>query len=244
MILKVTIIGSDGSYPAPGGACSGYLLRSAEATVMVDMGTGTLARLQQVMAPQDLDAVILSHRHADHCSDLADLLVLYRCADRKAQHIPVYAAPGVREQVFGDSDVEPNFTWTELEDGDDLEIGNLNFKFARVDHGPVTFAMRVDCGKRTFAYTADTGPDWSMTELGHRIDVAFVEAAFREDEEGAPSLHLSPRQAAAMAKEAGVDRLVLTHLRPDHDRALIHAQAVAAFGREVVLAENGDTFDV
>ena len=72
--MKLTVLGCNGPYPEPDGACSGYLLESGETRVLIDCGTGTLARLTAIMPPEKLDAVILSHLHYDHMSDMLPLI--------------------------------------------------------------------------------------------------------------------------------------------------------------------------
>ncbi|MBN2622032.1 MAG: MBL fold metallo-hydrolase, partial [Acidimicrobiales bacterium] len=68
--LTVTVLGSSGTYAGPGEACSGYLVRSPGATVVVDLGSGTLANLQHHVELGAVDAVVLTHEHPDHWLDL------------------------------------------------------------------------------------------------------------------------------------------------------------------------------
>ena len=80
--MKLTILGMNGPFPAPGGATSGYLVTSGEAAIALDMGTGTLAHLTARMAPELLNALLLTHRHYDHCSDVLPLIFrLEACAE-------------------------------------------------------------------------------------------------------------------------------------------------------------------
>jgi ribonuclease BN (tRNA processing enzyme) len=89
--------------------------------------------------------------------------------------------------------------------------------------------VRVDAGGRSLAYSADTGPDWSVAELGEGVDLFVCEASLTEAEEGRVQ-HLSAAQAGAMAAAAGVGRLVLTHVVPGVDP---EAQRAAAAGASV-----------
>ena len=98
--LRLTVLGCDGSYPGPGGACSGFLVRTESTSVLLDAGTGTLANLQLHMAPQDLDAVVITHEHPDHSANIYDLRVLYKVSTRSLTGMPVYASPGVLEAQF------------------------------------------------------------------------------------------------------------------------------------------------
>ena len=236
MGLVLTVLGCDGSYPGPGGACSGYLVRGAGTTLWLDAGSGTLANLQRHVALSEVDAVVLSHEHPDHWSDIEG----YRVASAYVLDqppIPVYAPAGVRTRVF--SDFEPAVRWNVVADGDGVELGGLSLRFSRTDHGPETLAVRIDGEGRSLAYSADTGPGWSFEALGEGIDLALCEATFLADREGRGG-HLSARQAGAMARSAGVARLLVTHVWPTVDRARSREEAAAAYGEPVDVARLHD----
>lgn len=89
--MKLTVLGCNGPYPAPDGACSGYLLQEGDTGVLLDCGAGVLAQLEKHMPPQNLTAIVLSHLHYDHMSDMLPLI--YRCPG-----LPVYL-PGAPAAV-------------------------------------------------------------------------------------------------------------------------------------------------
>jgi ribonuclease BN (tRNA processing enzyme) len=233
--LTVDVLGCSGSYPARDGACSGYLVSDATTTVWVDAGSGTLAGLQRYVAPPDIvDAVVLSHEHPDHWSDLEGFRNVVRFV-AKREGVPVYAPRGLRERTYQSEDLEPWFSWNEIGDRDQVSIGALAFTFSRTDHGPETLAMRIDGGGRSLGYSADTGPDWSFEALGAGIDLAFCEATVPRALEGEMQ-HLSARQAGDMARRAGVKRLVLTHLWATVDSEESRREGSEAFGAPVEVA--------
>ncbi len=232
--LSVTVLGASGSYPGPGGACSGYLVRGGGVTVWLDAGSGTLANLQRHVGLHDVDAVVLSHEHPDHWSDVEGFQVACAHVVERAG-VPVYATAGVGERLS--SDFEPVFDWHVVADGDRVDIGGLHLSFSRTDHPPETLAVRVDADGRSLAYSADTGPGWSFEALGPDIDLALCEATYLSSREGTLEGHLSARQAGAMARRSGVRRLVLTHLWPVVDPALAVEEGSEAYGRVVELAE-------
>ena len=249
----LTVLGCDGSYPGPGGAASGYLVEAAGVAVWLDAGPGTFANLQLVSDPGAVDAVILSHEHPDHWSDVDSYAVWLR-ERRPARPVPVYAAPGVRARSYFGED--PVFDWHQVEPSQrvvlvprDAGSDGIRCSFSATDHGPPTLAVRVDAAGASgpvpvgsLAYSADTGPGWSPEELGSGIELLLCEATYTRDHEG-EARHLSGRQAGRAAAAAGVGRLVLTHRRPSIAEGALAAEADEAFGRSVHLAAPGRVFE-
>ncbi len=240
MGLELTVLGCSGSYPGPGGACSGYLLDDGATRVWVDAGSGTLANLQRHVGFTDLDAIVLSHEHPDHWSDLEGWHIVWRYR-LKRKGFPVYAPAGLRSRTY-----EPNtpaFAWHDVAGGDTVSIGTMAFTFSRTDHGPETLAMRVDAGGRSLGYSADTGPGWSMEALGAGLDLALCEATMPTEEEHTLD-HLSARQAGSSAQAAGAGRLVLTHLWSSLDPEQSRREGTEAFGAPVEVASVGARYTV
>jgi len=238
--LSVTVLGCSGSYAGPGGACSGYLVDDGSTRALVDAGSGTLANLQRHLALDEVDAVVLSHEHPDHWSDLEGLNIVLQYVLRRTG-FPVYAPAGLRRRTYQPH--TPAFAWNDVTDGDTVSVGTLDFTFSRTDHGPETLGMRVDGGGRSLGYSADTGPEWSLEALGERLDLALCEATVPTEKEGELQ-HLSARQAGTSAKAAGTARLVLTHLWPTLDAERSRAEGSQAFGSPVEVAAVGARYEV
>jgi len=239
--LGLTVLGTDGSYPGPGGACSGYLVRSGGFCTWLDAGPGTMANLQLHVPLEELDAVVVSHAHPDHWSDLEGLYVAMRFfLGRKG--FPVYAPEGLRELVRGESP-DGTFDWRVIGDGHAEQLGPVAWRWSRTDHPVETLAARAEVGGRALGYSADTGPGWDLAELGHDLDLALVEASLTTEAEGTLQ-HLSARQAGRAAADAGAKRLLLTHIAPPLDRERARAEAGSEFGRPVEVAVVGRTWQV
>src|SRR3954451_3327290 len=188
MGLTLTVLGSSGSYAGAGNACSGYLVRGAGTTVWLDAGPGTLANLQHHIGLHDIDAVVLSHEHPDHWSDLQGFSVACEWVIQR-NGVPVYGPAGLRRMAAGY--LEP-LQWHDVSDRSTVEIGDLRFTFSRTDHPTETLGMRIDGGGRSLGYSADSGPAWSLAELGPGLDLALSEATFLKDRENQMQ-HLSGR---------------------------------------------------
>lgn len=246
MSLSVTVLGCSGSYSAPGLACTGYLVESASTRVWLDAGPGTLANLQRHCSLTDVDAIVVTHEHPDHWLDLAMAYVACRYfLDRGP--MPVYGTAGTHAlavALAGGQDLAPTIDWRRITDGDSLVIGDQQWRFSRTDHPVETLAPRVDSGGRTFAFSADTGDEWSFAHLGEGIDLALCEATFLHADRVETSRHLSAQQAGAMAADAGVRRLVLTHLAPGSDRDAFQREAAESFGDSVELVDVDRRYEV
>lgn len=240
MALTLTVLGCSGSYPGPAGAASGYLVRGAGATLWVDAGSGSLANLQRHVGLEEVDAIVLTHEHPDHMSDIEGYRVACQYAIERTG-VPVYAPAGVLARLSGDP--EPAFDWRTVADGDAVEMGGLSLRFSRTDHPPETLAVRVDGEGRTLVYTSDTGPGWSLAALGHGVDVALSEATYLGDREGLAG-HLSARQAGSFARAANAGRLLLTHVWPVVDPEASRAEAEPAYGGPVDVARLHETYEI
>ncbi|MDT4924242.1 MAG: hypothetical protein QOG01_1955, partial [Pseudonocardiales bacterium] len=68
--MKVTVLGCSGSVPGPDSAASGYLIEAEGYRLLLDLGHGAFGALQRYVQPTDVDAIVISHLHPDHCIDL------------------------------------------------------------------------------------------------------------------------------------------------------------------------------
>jgi ribonuclease BN (tRNA processing enzyme) len=243
-VITLTVLGCDGSYSGPGGAGSGYLVRSWEAgtSIWVDAGPGTFANLQLFCDPLALSAVVLTHEHADHFSDIESFLTAARwILDFRRDPIPVLASPGIIGKL--DQDTEGIFDWREVGDGDGASVGDLRVSFSRTDHPPATHAVRIEGADRAMGYSADSGPGWSLEALGTDLDLALCEATYTSDFEGTAG-HMTGIEAGSSAKAASVRRLVVTHRWPTIPAEAIREEASGAFGRPVEQAVVGKGYSL
>jgi ribonuclease BN (tRNA processing enzyme) len=231
--MRVTVLGSSGGYPAPDKPNTGYYLEHGETRIWMDAGTGTFAEIQRRIDFTRLDALFLSHAHADHCIDLFPVHVAIRWGIGGGYRLPVYCPPGLRETLApvlmegGWESLGQAFDFHTVDDGDTAEVGGVRFTFARMDHPIHTLAMRLEAGGKTLTYSADTGPEADLAGFARGSDLLICEATYQEGKIGAP-VHLSARQAAETARRAGVRELALTHVWPTSDPAVSVAEAQEA----------------
>lgn len=244
----MTVLGSAGTYPHPGNPCSGYLVQSPTASVWLDVGPGTFGPLQEHVALSEVDAIVISHEHPDHCLELP----VVRNAARYVfglSDVVVYGTAGTRRIIEGvvGGPLDPPFAWTDISDGSQVQVGDISLTFARTDHPVETLAVRAEAGGRVFAYSADTGSDWSFDRLDPErrgFDLVLCEATLPEEEAGAYQ-HLTGTEAGRMSAAAGARRLALTHLYPGVERERLEAaEGPDAFAGPVEIARPGYTFTV
>lgn len=244
MSPRLTVLGSSGTYAGPGNSCSGYLLRLEGASVLVDCGPGTLARLQEFMDPAELTAIVISHEHPDHWLDLP----VMRNALRywlDGEGIPLYSTSSTLSlaEILCHGDLQPTFIPHLITSDEELTVGPFRVRTSRTDHPPETLALRFDGGGASLAYSADTGPAWTFAELGPGIDLAVGEATvLAADADRVGGVHTTAAEAGAGARAAGVRSLVITHLRPGEDHDEFAAEAAAAYGAAVQVATPGVTY--
>lgn len=254
MGIALTVVGCSGSYAGPDGAASSYLLEAEDADgriwrVLVDLGSGALGPLQRFADPLDVDAVFLSHLHPDHFFDISGFYVLRRYHPAGPQpRIPVWGPAGVAERcatAYGLPQVPgmtEEFDFREYDCGHAIEFGPFRVTASRVDHPVEAYGLRFESGGRSVVYSGDTGPCDGLIDLAQDADVLLAEASFRDCDDNPGHLHLTGSQAGLIAKQAGVGRLVLTHVPPWHEKLDRLHEAQGTFDGQIELAEPGATY--
>ena len=248
--MRLTVVGSSASYATAGHACSGYLVEGGGSKVMFDCGNGALANLTRVLDPLELDAIFITHAHPDHFADIFAMQSVLRYAPTgPAPALPLYLPPGLFSQLKsllsgrGAEELDEAFVVHELSDKASVSIGGLVVTPVAVEHTQPTFALRAQADGGTIAYTADSASGPWLRDVLKDASLGIAEATLPDQYSGVAP-HLTAREAGRYAREAGVVRLVLTHIWPTNDRATTAAEASDAFGATVTLAEEFDTYDV
>lgn len=252
--MKLTILGCSGSVPGPDSPASGYLVESGDSRLVLDLGNGTLGALQRFADPFALDALLLSHLHPDHCADVAALTVLRRYhPDAPQDRLPLLAPEDAAARLAGlYAPSESEWAETDLSDvyefralpASPVRIGAFEVQALPMNHVCPSWGFRVAAEGRVLAYTGDTGFCAELADLARDVDVFLAEASWPDFEGAPPNVHLSGRQAGAVALEAGARRLLLTHVQPWVDKKAVLDEARVAYGDGAELVTAGRSYDV
>ncbi len=254
--MRLTVLGRSPASPNPGEACAGYLVEAGGSRVLVDIGPGVVAQLVRRHHPDELDAVVISHMHADHMLDLVTLRYVYPWRARpKDQRLRVIAPPGSADQLLelargvgSARHFEDCFRISEHDGSSAFTAGALSLTPVRTQHYIPCWGFRIEADGRRLAYTADTAPCGGLEDLADGPDLLLSEATLRSLDEDArppePRGHLLPAEAGAAARDGRASRLVLTHLPVNGDGSWATALAAEAFGADVAIAEPSATYDI
>jgi ribonuclease BN (tRNA processing enzyme) len=262
--VRVTVLGKSPAWQDAAGACSGYLVEEQDFRLLMDCGNGVFSKLRRICDYVDVDAVLISHLHADHFLDLVPYSYALCYAPRQ-QPVPVAGWPGTdnpaRPQLYAPSGaaemfrriagcfgneelVEHAFVLHEYQSLDELTIGPLRVRFCEVPHYTTTNAIELSSNGSRFTFSADCSPNEQLVRFAQDTDVLMIEATLPRPERTGIRGHLTPGEAGEHGKLAGAHRLVLTHYSDEMDPEWARAQAVETFGGPVELAEEGAVYSV
>ncbi|MEO6084116.1 MAG: MBL fold metallo-hydrolase [Umezawaea sp.] len=247
--MRITVLGGCGAWPAAGTACSGYLVEHEGFRLVLDPGYATLPRLLETTAAEQVDAVLVSHGHPDHCADLNPLLRARALGLAPPPALSVHAPRGAVDAVLALDNprmVDGAYALHEFTAGRRFEIGPFQVDTWALPHFVPNAGMRLTAGGHVLAYTGDTGPSPDIVTMARDADLLLAEATFAEHvlpADNAPYLSTAA-QAGEYAVQADVGELVLTHLWPGSDSAIARAAARRAYAGRLDVATPGLVIDL
>jgi ribonuclease BN (tRNA processing enzyme) len=246
--VRLTVLGGCGAWPAAGQACSGYLIEHDGYRLLIDPGYAIVPRLLRRLDAAEIDAVLVSHGHPDHCADLNPLLRARALRDEPADPLPVHALPGALDAVLAldrPGMLAPAYQLHDIEPGRPFTLGPFSIDTRALPHSRPNVGFRISADRTTLAYTGDAGLDSALAQLARGVDLLLAEASFVDavpaDNQGTLS---SARDAGQAAAEAAVGTLVLTHLMPGTDRRSAVRAARRSFQGPIRVARPGLDLDV
>ena len=253
--MRLSIIGCAGSFPGPDSPASCYLLEAPfegrTFRLVVDLGSGALGGLQRAIELSDIDAVALSHLHADHCLDMCGLYVARKYhPDGVMGRVPVFGPTETSAFLAraygleGDPGMTNEFDFVSWTPSVPMQIGPFGVTAMQVDHPVEAYAIKIVHDAKTLVYSGDTGPTEIVAEFVQGADVFLSEASYVESGNNPPNLHLTGANAGDYATRGRVGRLLLTHIPAWTDRTEVLNDAKGAFDGPTELVSAGSTYDI
>jgi ribonuclease BN (tRNA processing enzyme) len=237
--MRITVLGGCGAWPLRGEACSGFLVEKNGFRLAIDLGFGTMPLLPS----PDLNAVIVSHGHPDHCADLNPLLRARVLRADPAPPLPVFAPARALDAVLAldrPGMLDTGLDLREFLPGDRFEVGPFRVETALLPHWVPNAGLRLSAGGQVLAYTGDSGPSPEVVRLARDADVFLAEASHLDDvPEEALGFLSSATIAGAEAAQAAAGHLVLTHLFAETPADEAADAARSCFRGEVTVARSG-----
>ncbi|MED1470261.1 MBL fold metallo-hydrolase [Bacillus salipaludis] len=241
--MELIVIGHWGGYPKKNAASSGYLLEHDGFHLLIDCGSGVLAKLQNKLEPEELDAVLISHYHPDHIADIGVLQharLIQGFLGKEIPTLPIYGHHFDQHEFS-------KLTYKEITKGiaydpnGVLTVGPFQVSFLKTSHPVPCYAMRIEADGKVLVYTADSSFKEEFIAFSKEADLLLCECNLYGNQNGKSAGHMTSIEAGKFAKEAAVKQLILTHL-PHYGNLsdLVH-EASAEFTGIIRLAEEFQT---
>ncbi|MGH2856799.1 MAG: MBL fold metallo-hydrolase [Solirubrobacteraceae bacterium] len=254
--MLVTVLGKSPAWEDAAGACSAYLVRQDDFTLLLDCGNGAFSKLRTESDYAELDAIVVTHMHADHFFDLIPLAFALTYSPRWSTtarpprprlHLPRGGLAVLRRVgacLGAEGLVETAFEPREYAPGEMLAIGPLSARTQAVPHYVPTCAISLHGNGGRFVFGADCCPNGELVKLAAGAELLLIEATLAEPEPGGSGGHMTALEAGEHGARAGAQKLVLTHFSDELDPELVRAGGAEGFGAEVELAREGASYEV
>lgn len=244
--MKLTIVGFWGGYPKANEASTGYLLEHKGFQLLIDCGSGVLSKLQNFIEPEKLDAVIISHYHADHIADIGVLQharLIQGFLGKNMNRLPIYG------HQLDDAEFA-KLTYKNITEGiaydpqKTLSVGPFTIQFLRTDHPAPCFAMRMEADGKSMVYTGDTSFKDEFISFAKDTDLLLAECNFYSGQDGKNAGHMNSTDVGKLAQSANVKQVILTHLPHYGELSNLSKEAAGLYSGPISLAEYGKTFEL
>ncbi|MCD6514642.1 MAG: MBL fold metallo-hydrolase [Candidatus Odinarchaeota archaeon] len=243
--MKLIPLGVAGAYTAPGEASPGYLLEKDNQYILIDAGPGITGRLAKFVNYAKLKAIIVSHLHFDH---MLDLLPLSYALHIKGKSVPLYFPFETKNMLIGTYRANDIMKFLEsfimFDSKGSIQVGPFKVTFLPVKHRIATVGVRVETEDGALAYSGDSAYCENLIKLARDADIFLSEATYLEkDKHRTEEGHMAAKEAALVAKEANVKKLLLTHIWFEYDKVDSLKEAKRVF-KKVEIAQEMKIYNI
>ncbi len=230
--MRITVLGNNGPFPSAGGACSGYLLTEGDKRILIDCGNGVLSNMQKFVRIEELDAIILTHLHSDHMSDMMVLRYAVQIKMNRGhaiKPIDVYA-PSEPQEEFSRLNIAGVYNLKPITAELVLNFGEMKLEFREMVHPVKCYALSASSKGKRFVYSGDTSWNEGIIEFSQSADLIMLDAGLLSKDKTSDNVpHLTARECGIVAQKANAGRLLLTHFWPEDDVKAHLAEARESF---------------
>lgn len=242
--MKFTIIGFWGAYPEKGEPTSGYLLENQKTKLLIECGSGVLCNLSKYIDINELDAVLISHEHSDHCADLICLIynaMIEMKLGRRNKPLSVYVPESMKYiKDFCNDDFA---VFNVFNEKSGFRMPGIEVSFSRNIH-PVesysfSFVSEEKNSSKKITFTGDTQWNDDLVKISRKSDLLVSECSLYKNFKNIIKGHLSSEEAGELATLSESEKLLLTHLPHFGNHANLLNEATESFNKEIILARCG-----
>lgn len=228
--MKVRFLGTCGPYPAANGATTAILIKSDGANILLDCGSGALAKLQNYIRLEQLAACVLTHLHFDHCCEIKLLAYAYQTLIKGGCATPLDVfCPASPEDVFGIIKQDNSLNAAAINAQTALDIGGIKITFCRMRHNVESYAVKLEENGRILVFSSDTLANEELIEFSVNADLLIIDAPYRNAAKPKEAMHMTAYQAGKTALAANAKKLLLSHFLPETKTKALAFEASMAF---------------
>ncbi|MEJ6952005.1 MBL fold metallo-hydrolase [Natronospora cellulosivora (SeqCode)] len=243
--MKLIVLGSRAAFPSKNEACSGYLLQDDSYNLLIDCGSGVVSALQNYIELDELDAVILSHYHADHWSDISVLqhgIMVKSIISQKNKSLKIYGHQ--EDESFKKLNYKSYTIASPYQENSTLELGPFTINFIKTKHPTPCYAMKIKYKDKKIIYTADTSYFPELSDFALNSDLLIAECSLYPDRDGQKMGHMNSSDVGKLARESTSKTLLLCHLPNYGDNKMLLDNTREYYQGKIKMASRGWEYEL